>query len=270
MAGMVIIFDFDKTIIDCDSDNWVIDQLGATQLFETLLPTMPWNPLLDRMMAEIHAQGKKIYDISEVLKKAPLDRHVASAIRYAYALGFDLRIVSDANVFFIEEILKHHGLIECFTEINTNPSYVDGDGRLRISPFHDFTISSHGCLLCPPNMCKSKIVERIRSEGKKIVYIGDGKGDYCPSLLLGHGDFVMPRRNYPLWDLIQSDPSLVKAEVQEWSYGEEEERVLLQIIRRSEYVDGYRPEMLPPADCKMGLMPGKAHEPLQKALRVPL
>lgn len=46
MAGIVVVFDFDKTIIDCDSDNWVLDDLGATELFNELLPTMPWNSLM--------------------------------------------------------------------------------------------------------------------------------------------------------------------------------------------------------------------------------
>lgn len=46
MAGIVVVFDFDKTIIDCDSDNWVVDELGATDLFNQLLPTMPWNSLM--------------------------------------------------------------------------------------------------------------------------------------------------------------------------------------------------------------------------------
>ena len=46
MAGIVVVFDFDKTIIDVDSDNWVVDALGATDLFNQLLPTMPWNSLM--------------------------------------------------------------------------------------------------------------------------------------------------------------------------------------------------------------------------------
>ena len=46
MAGIVVVFDFDKTIIGCDSDNWVIDELGFTDLFNNLLPTMPWNTLM--------------------------------------------------------------------------------------------------------------------------------------------------------------------------------------------------------------------------------
>lgn len=44
--NIVIVFDFDKTIIDVDSDNWVVDELGFTELFNQLLPTMPWNSLM--------------------------------------------------------------------------------------------------------------------------------------------------------------------------------------------------------------------------------
>lgn len=43
MAGTMIVFDFDKTIIDCDSDNWVIDRLGGTERFDELLLIFPWN-----------------------------------------------------------------------------------------------------------------------------------------------------------------------------------------------------------------------------------
>ncbi|RWW18283.1 hypothetical protein GW17_00017748 [Ensete ventricosum] len=117
-TNIVVMFDFDKTIIDCDSDNWVIDHLGGTQLFDELLKTMPWNS----------------------------------------AMVCELRIVSDANRFFIDTILEHHGLISYFSEINTNPGYVDEVGRLRVFPHHDFKTSPHGCSLCPPNMCKVSLL----------------------------------------------------------------------------------------------------------------
>lgn len=46
MANIMVVFDFDKTIVDCDTDNWVLDELNFTEMFEQLLPTMPWNPLM--------------------------------------------------------------------------------------------------------------------------------------------------------------------------------------------------------------------------------
>ncbi|KAL5975594.1 Inorganic pyrophosphatase 1 [Asimina triloba] len=276
MAGIVVVFDFDKTIIDCDSDNWVIDGLGATQLFEELLPTMPWNSLMDRMMRELHSQGKTIADIEECLKRAPLYPATISAIKSAHALGCDLRIVSDANLFFIETILKHHGLIECFSEINTNPSFVDEDGKLGIFPYHDFTSSPHGCtcIHCPPNMCKGLIIERIRAsvlknEKKRFIYLGDGKGDFCPSLKLEEGDHVMPRRNYPVWDLICNNPLLLKAEIHEWSNAEDLETVLLNLIKEISSVDdGNSNEGLLSIDCKFQTIPIASHEALPKALPI--
>jgi pyridoxal phosphate phosphatase PHOSPHO2 len=46
MAGVIVIFDFDSTIIECDSDNWVLDEFGLTEKFYQLLPNMLWNPLM--------------------------------------------------------------------------------------------------------------------------------------------------------------------------------------------------------------------------------
>ncbi|XP_062109504.1 inorganic pyrophosphatase 1-like [Humulus lupulus] len=108
------------------------------------------------MMKELHEQGKPIEDIAEVLNRIPIHPRVVSAIKAAHALGWDLRIVSDANLFFIETMLKHLGLREYFSEINTNPGFVDEQERLRIQHFHDFNNSSHGCIpgTCLPNMCK--------------------------------------------------------------------------------------------------------------------
>ncbi|KAK1314285.1 Inorganic pyrophosphatase 2 [Acorus calamus] len=219
MAGVIVIFDFDKTIIDNNSDNWVVNSLGATALFEKLLPTMPWNSLMT--------------------------------------------------------ILRHHGLFDYFSEINTNPGFVDDEGKLRIQPYHDFFNSaSHGCKnLCPPNMCKGLIIKRIQdsmiSEGKKrIIYLGDGKGDYCPSLKLGEGDFMMPRKNYPVWELIISNPPLLKAEIHEWSDAKELEKVLLKLINIVLSAEKKTPD-LPSMDWKFQSVSRFPHEAFLQVLRVP-
>ncbi|KAI3761623.1 hypothetical protein L1987_52044 [Smallanthus sonchifolius] len=238
MSGTVVIFDFDNTIIDIDSDNWVVDELGATDQFNQLFPTMHWNSLMDRMMEELHLQGKTIEDIKQVLNRVPIHPQIVSAIKArTNCFRCDLRVVSDANTLFIETVLKHLGILECFSEINTNPCFIDEEGRLRILPYHDSHNhkSPHGCTLCPPNMCKGKIIKIIQStfateEKKKIIYLGDGAGDFCPSLKLVEGDYMMPRRDFPVWDLICKNRHLVTSEVHEWSSGEDFERILLHLI----------------------------------------
>ncbi|KAK9689976.1 hypothetical protein RND81_09G095700 [Saponaria officinalis] len=275
MEKIVAIFDFDKTIIDIDSDNWVVDELGFTDLFNKLLPTMPWNTLMDIMMKEMHAEGVTIDQIREVLTRVPIHPRVVPAIKAAHALGCDLRVVSDANLFFIETILNHLGLRNYFSEINTNPSYVDAEGRLRIQPYHDFTKSPHGCSLCPPNMCKSHFIKRILSEQghKKIIYLGDGAGDYCPSLKLRNGDHVLPRRNFPVWDLILNNPTLVKAHIHDWADGAELEQVLLStiqhIITNDNENNTNNVTQFLNFDCKLETMPILSQEALPKALHVP-
>ncbi|KAF5203429.1 Thiamine phosphate phosphatase-like protein [Thalictrum thalictroides] len=226
------------------------------------------------MMKELHSQGFTIHDIANSLNTAPMHPSTIATIKAAYALGCDLKIVSDANLFFIETILKHHGLFHCFSEINTNPSFVDEVGRLRILPYHDFNISSHGCGICPPNMCKGPVVERIMAsavaDGKKrFIYLGDGKGDFCPSTKLREEDFVMPRKDYPVWDLICSNPLLVMAGVHEWTSWEDHQRILLHLIETI-ISSGRLPSSLIERNCKFQMtIPISSQEPLQHAVSVP-
>jgi len=65
---------------------------------------------------------------------------------------------------------------------------------------------------------------------RRFIYLGDGGGDFCPTLKLRECDFVMPRTNYPLWTKISDNPLLIKAEVKEWSSAEEQQRILLQLV----------------------------------------
>ncbi|KAL0558480.1 hypothetical protein IC582_003053 [Cucumis melo] len=232
MAGITIVFDFDRTIIDGDSDNLVVTQMGLTNLFNKLYSSLAWNSLMDTLMVELQSQGRTMRDIAKCLEGAALHPRIIAAIRSAHDAGCDLRIISDANQFFIETILEHHGVLGCFSTINTNPTFVDGKGRLRISPYHDES-SPHGCNLCPSNMCKGLVIDQIRaSKGEKneFIYIGDGRGDYCPTLRLQEGDHVMPRKLYPLSDRINSNQTIVKAKIHEWSDGKELEKILLNIL----------------------------------------
>ncbi|XP_040377165.1 inorganic pyrophosphatase 2-like [Oryza brachyantha] len=298
-GAVVVVFDFDKTIIDCDSDNWVVDALGATGRFDELLRRLPWNSAIDAMMGELHAEGRTVEEVAACLRAAPLSPRVAAAVETAHALGCELRVLSDANAFFVGAVLEHHGLAGYFSAVDTNPAFVDGDGRLRILPYHDFhaPAAGHGCTLptCPPNMCKGKVMERIVDEiscggggGKpaarrrRVVYLGDGRGDYCPSLKLTERDYVMPRKGYPVWDLIAGDRDAVRGDVREWADFDDLEAVLLGIVaecltsEQEEDDDDDDGEAAPapaPADQCRALQPtlasGQDQAILPKAVHVP-
>lgn len=46
MADIMVLFDFDKTIMDWECDDWIVHELGLTDLIDELRPTMPWNSLM--------------------------------------------------------------------------------------------------------------------------------------------------------------------------------------------------------------------------------
>lgn len=67
---------------------------------------------------------------------------------------------------------------------------------------------------------------------RRFIYLGDGNGDFCPTMRLLKCDHVMPRKNYPLWNRVCSNQVLVKAQVHEWSNGNELETKLVDLIRK--------------------------------------
>lgn len=76
-----------------------------------------------------------------------------------------------------------------------------------------------------------KITSSATAEGKKrFVYVGDGKADLCAGMKLEEEDLLLPRKGFPVWDLICRDPALIKARVREWTDAAELETVLLNSV----------------------------------------
>lgn len=124
-------------------------------------------------------------------------------------------------------------------------------------------------------MIIERIQESLAKEGKKkkMIYLGDGAGDYCPSLKLKAEDYVMPRKNFPVWDLISQNPMLVKAAIREWTDGESLEMVLMGIIEEIRLEEEKMLMTSAENNCKMQTisvgMINVHHEPiLPRALRV--
>lgn len=117
-----------------------------------------------------------------------------------------------------------------------------------------------------------RIQASLAKEGKKkkIIYLGDGIGDFCPTLKLKEGDFVMPRKNFPVWDLINQNRTLVKAEIHEWTNGEDQESTLLRLIATAEAEAEAGEILLPTVDqCKLQTIPLSTYECLPPIWQAP-
>jgi pyridoxal phosphate phosphatase PHOSPHO2 len=117
---------------------------------------------------------------------------------------------------------------------------------------------------------------------RAVVYLGDGRGDYCPSLKLREGDYVMPRAGHPVCDLIAASPPA--AAVRGWAGFEDLARVLLGIVDGEIARAAAAAEedagaagagvgvgvVVVPADCRAPLpLPARQEALMPQAVRVP-
>lgn len=71
----------------------------------------------------------------------------------------------------------------------------------------------------------------LSAEGnKRFIYVGDGRPDFCAGLKLEEADYLLPRKHFPIWDIISTNPSLIKSKIQEWTNWEELNTVLLNTV----------------------------------------
>merc|ERR1719313_1608382 len=164
-------------------------------------------------------------------------------------------ILSDANTVFIDEFLAYHGIRDLFSEVATNPAEFDSNGRLHVRPHHEG--APHSSPICPPNLCKGSVLAKVRSSlpsEVRVIYVGDGGGDFCPACELRPGDAVLcrappspPLQNFGLHSPIEKlragrayqgrdgNPVELKAEVFFWSSGAEVAAIFETLLARDSW-----------------------------------
>ncbi|RLN57513.1 hypothetical protein BBJ29_004074 [Phytophthora kernoviae] len=248
-ARPLVIFDFDESLVNADSDAFVLQHFlpELLQTIETRHAQKPVWPLVVDEILQILAVDKPSVTAEHIrahVAQIPIQERMLDAIRMAVEqFGADVKIISDGNTFYIESVLEHRGLKQHVTQIFANPAKCEvnegGGTRLRIHPFHPDHLEPLGCTWCPVNMCKGSIVESIRKDKQfsRVIYVGDGVGDFCPATRLTGNDVVLARTHvgdmkpYGLQKRIDANPGAVKAPVVPWSTGHDIYRCLAQFCQ---------------------------------------
>lgn len=233
---IAVVFDYDFTLIDCNSDTYVFEKLWPSrpEVVQELYTNefKQWTLSMDKAF-ELYYQHDPEASHEKILStvaEVPVQEKMLDAIRNCHQFA-DLFIVSDANTDFINAFLEKQGIDHIFTRVISNKP--TKHGRFGVAPFYDFqTQEPHGCsVTCPPNMCKGKIIEeelRLLQDYERVVYLGDGGGDYCPCNRLRETDFALVRTGFPLAQHIEANP--IAANVNMWQSGDDVYQLLTTLV----------------------------------------
>ncbi|OLP97057.1 Inorganic pyrophosphatase 3 [Symbiodinium microadriaticum] len=215
----LLVWDYDWSLINTNSDTFVVEKLRPELMARFDSPCSGgWTALMDRQM------------------KVPVFEENLLAVRRAAEAEAAQIVLSDANTVFIEAFLQSAGLRSCFSEIITNAAEFNSDGCLRVRPFHEGP--PHGCPLCPDNLCKGLVLRRLLADyqPQRVLYVGDGGGDFCPACELRKEDVLLcrappspPLTRFGLKRRLEGPPEVkqdgsaakVVARVTEWQSGED-------------------------------------------------
>jgi len=209
-TGPLLVFDFDHTITDLNTDVEVQKlapggEIPASSEMRGLYSDKGWTEFMGAVFSLLHENGVSKEDILSLMAGLELTPNMESLLqRSVEQLAATIIIISDSNTEFIRHILEARRLAHLVDRVFTNPASWTEDGRLTIGPYHH----QESCTLSTKNLCKGQIMEDyLQSCGKSfthICYVGDGKNDFCPSLRLAEEDVTCVREGYSLQKYIQN------------------------------------------------------------------
>jgi pyridoxal phosphate phosphatase PHOSPHO2 len=234
----VVVFDFDKSLVDDNTDDWVPRVLAPDLLpfiREQYRAGRQWTELMHEVAGKLHEAGHRREHLLAALCTIPVHSDMLAAVREAAGCGVPVHIVSDANTVYISCLLEHLGIADLIASTVTNPAHFDKEtGRLCILK-HTDGASPHGCGRCPVNMCKAAILRnhlRVLEHDYRVLYVGDGGGDVCPCLALSADSVACARTGHPMLKELQvaKAAGLLAAKLVPWTDGSDVLRAVREFV----------------------------------------
>lgn len=158
MSGLLIVFDFDNTLVDGNTDLEII-KLEKVFVPSLCLPdedSQGWSYRMTSALEVVHKHHVNKSQISELMIGIPLIpgfQHLLHLLERIQSRVHTIHICSHANSYFIDVILNHHNARHVFRSVNTFEATWLEDGSLKILPYHS---TPTGCSLCPSDFCKGE------------------------------------------------------------------------------------------------------------------
>lgn len=209
---MLLIFDMDNTILKETTDYEVIKLLSKSSLDTVTEPWQNWAKYMQQVYKKMKEESISLDKVRDSVVKIELNEgffEIFEMIR-TNRDKFETLIISGANTLYIKWVLEHYKIEDLFDKCFSNIAEPDEECLIRISPNH-----VHECPVCLHDLsqCKKKVIEdyllskqinpkTVSDHYTRIIYVGDGENDYCPSTLLTSNDLLFPREDYALFKMV--------------------------------------------------------------------
>jgi len=172
-GGTLVVCDFDGTVCSVDMCNEILERFaGDWEAIDRSYASGEFGSreAYRRIAPLIAASRSQMLDF--VLSEERLDPSFPEFVRFCGERGIGLKIVSDGLDFYIETLLRKHGLA---CEYYSNRAVFRRDGGIDV----EFPEMNEACGRC--GTCKRSLLDRFRADYDRILYVGDGYSDLCPA-----------------------------------------------------------------------------------------
>jgi 2-hydroxy-3-keto-5-methylthiopentenyl-1-phosphate phosphatase len=185
-VGTVVV-DFDGTIVDEDVSEAIL---------QAFAPASWWEIDLEFQRGEIGSReclvrqaallaGRQEDMLRFAVETFRLDPTFPLFVSWARSRGMTVAVASDGLGFYVEPMLRAAGVTGVRVHANRS-SVVDGHVRLGFPEQHP------ECRTC--GVCKMGVVQRYRSEGRLVAFVGEGHTDRYGAL---YADVVFAKKSLP-------------------------------------------------------------------------
>ena len=225
----LLIFDFDKTILNDDSFGHIILNTLTKEELQIIFNNRNenWVDGYNYALKQLKSHGITKEKFNEMLNQISLTQGMSDLFNYIKEKkeNYDSIILSSNYEYVIKYILNKNNIIDIFLDIITNPSR-EANQDEKEQFIYVLKKREHNCKICNPCSCKKNEFKEFcnthdMNNYDKVIFICDGFNDFCLAVDLGENDITLMRKNFALYKKIKSKnfENNLKCKVQAWESG---------------------------------------------------